>query len=504
MGREMSGPGTRIGEKALAGIGWNSLSMIVRQTSQFVATAVLARLLLPSDFGLVGMAAIVTGLVYSVREMGLSAAIVQREELDQMHLSSSFWANIIGGLVLFGLCASVAPLAARFFKNPVVGPVLIISSTSLVISSPGVVHRATLLRSLRFKAIAAAEVGTSLAYGLLAITMAALGFGVWSLVGGTLFGSAVGVALWWSVLRWRPAMRFSPQKFLELFKFGANVMGSGLVGYFSQNVDYLVIGRRLGAFPLGIYTLAFKLISFPLTRVSYMVTDVTFPAFSRIQGEDARLRRGYTKTVRYLSLIIFPLLSGLMILAPEFISVIYGPKWTPAILPLRIMCVLGLLKGVGTTVGSVLKAKGRPDVELKYNFIFLAGMILAVFLGSRYGIAGVALGITALALFAFPVIQWITNRMISLSSREYMAALAPSLASSAFMSAAIYLWRMLARALVAESNLFILLSSFVIGVAAYYFFLRLLHVEELRELPGLISRLRGAGLMRGRAAGGGG
>jgi PST family polysaccharide transporter len=494
----MSDPGTRIGERALAGVGWNSLSMVIRQTSQFVTTAVLARLLLPSDFGLVGMAAIVTGLVYSVRELGLSAAIVQKKELDQMHLSSSFWANIMGGLVLFGICALAAPIASRFFRDPIVAPILIVSSTSLVISSFGAVHRASLLRNLRFKAIAVAEVGISLAYGFVAIAMAALGFGVWSLVGGTLFGSGVGVILWWSVLRWRPALEFSWRKFLELFRFGANVMGSGLVGYFSHNIDYLVIGRRLGAFPLGIYTLAFKLISFPLTRVSYMVTDVAFPAFSRIQGEDARLRRGYTRTVSYLSLIIFPLLFGLMVLAPEFVRVVYGPKWTPAILPLRVMCVLGMLKGVGTTVGSILKAKGRPDVELKYSILFLSGMVAAVLLGSRYGIAGVALAITVLALLAFPVIQLVTNRMIGLSSREYLGSLLPAFVSSALMSVVIASWRMLARALILENNLFILLSSFIAGVAAYYLFLRLLRVKELQELPELFLLLPGMGRLAGR------
>ena len=496
----MSESKTGIGEKALAGVGWNGLGMFIRQVSQFVSTAVLARLLIPADFGLVGMAAIVTGLVYSVREMGLSAAVVQKKDLQDIHLSSSFWASMIGGLVLFGVCAAAAPFAARFFKNDIVAPILIVSSMTLVISSVGVVHRARLLRHLRFKAIALVEVSISLAYGLLAITMAALGFGVWALVGGTLFSSAVGVILWWRVSRWRPSFTFSMQSFLELFRFGANVMGSGLVGYFNQNVDYLVIGRRLGAFPLGTYTLAFKLISFPLTRISYMVTDVAFPAFSRIQEDDARLRRGYTRTVRYLSLVVCPLLFGLMILAPQFVMVIYGPKWVPAILPLRIMCVLGMLKAIGTTVGSVLKAKGRPDIELKYNILFLVGMVLAVLLGSTYGIAGVAFAITVLALLAFPIIQSITNRLIGLSSPEYFRALLPSLSSSGLMALAVHLWKLVAQRVITESNLFLLISSFIIGVAVYWALLRLFRVEELKELPLILSRLPALGGFLGRLA----
>lgn len=494
----VTGYDTGIREKAVAGVGWNGIGMILRQASQFVTTVVLARLLEPSDFGLIGMAAIVTGLVYSIREMGLSAAIIQRKEIEEIHLSSSFWANIAGGLILFGLCTAVAPLAAKFFKSSIVAPILIVSSTSLVISSLGVVHRACLLRNLKFKAIALADVGISLAYALLAILMAALGFGVWSLVFGTLFSSAVGVVLWWAGFRWRPAFRFSWRKFLHLFRFGANVMGSGLVGYLSQTVDYLIIGRRFGAFPLGIYTLAFKLITFPLTRISYMFTAVTFPAFSRFQEDDSKLRRGYLKTVRFLSLVTFPLLFGLMMLAPQFIRVVYGPKWVAAVLPLRIMCVLGMLKAVGTTVGSVLRAKGRPDIELKYSASLLIGMILAVLLGSVYGIVGVALAITLVALIGFPIIQGITNRLIELSSKEYLLCLSPAILGSVIMSIVIFAWKLAAQALVPANNVFSLVSSCIIGIAIYWGFLRLFRVEELRELPLLLMQLPVLNRLRGR------
>ncbi|MFQ5905079.1 MAG: lipopolysaccharide biosynthesis protein, partial [bacterium] len=399
-----------------------------------------------------------------------------------------FWANIAGGLVLFGICTAMAPLAARFFKNELVAPVLIVSSIGLLISSFGVVHRASLLRRLDFKAVAVADIGSSFGYGTVSILLAALGFGVWALVYGTLFGSFVGVVLWWIGFRWRPSFSFSGQKFLDLFRFGANVMGTGIVGYCHQNVDYLVIGRRLGAFPLGIYTLAFKLVSLPLTKISYVVTGVTFPAFSRMQDDDARLRRGYTKTVRYISLFAFPVLAGLMLLAPQFVRVIYGPKWLGAVIPLRIMCVLGMLKAVGTTVGSVLKAKGRPDIEFKYNLLLLVGMSLAVLTGSLHGIVGVALAVTLLVVIAFPMIQAVTNRLITLSFKDYLRSLWPAAFASSGMALLLFVWKSLLIRLVPGGNLLVLLSSTVLGILLYWGILRLIGIEEIKEFPLILSQ----------------
>lgn len=487
--RQMSEPTIDIRQKSVKGVGWNGISQITRQGFQFIVTAILARLLLPSEFGLVGMAAIITGLILSVRELGLSAAIVQRKELDHLHLSSSFWANVGAGLILFGVCSAIAPYAARFFKREIVAPILIVSSFGFVISSLGIVHRAALLRNLEFKAVALAEIGTSVGYGVTSVLMAVLGFGVWSLVYGTLFGSLVGVILWWTGFKWRPAFRFSRQKFFELFRFGANVMGSGLVGYFGQNVDYLVIGRRLGASPLGIYTLAFKLISFPLTRISYMITGVTFPAFSRMQDDDRRLRHAYTKTVRYISLMTFPILAGMMVLAPQLVRVVYGPKWIGAIIPLRIMCVVGMLKAVGTTVGSVLMAKGRPDIEFKYLLLLLVGMVTAVIIGSFHGVVGVAIAVTLLTVIAFPVIQAITNRLIGLSFKEYFTSLWPAAFATAIMAGSILVYKSVIIRFLPGKSLLVLLSSVGLGVLLYWGTLKLMGIEEMRQLPVLLSEM---------------
>lgn len=485
----MSEASIDIKERSVRGVGWSGISQITRQGLQFIVTAILARLLLPSEFGLVGMAAIITGLVFSVRELGLSAAIVQRKDLDDLHLSSSFWVNVGAGLVFFGLCSAIAPFAARFFRKEIVAPILIISSTGFVISSLGIVHRAGLLRRLDFKAIAVAEIGTSLGYGAASVLMAVLGFGVWSLVYGSLFGSLVGVILWWAGFRWKPAFRFSRQKFYELFKFGGNVMGSGLISYFNQNVDYLVIGRRLGASPLGIYTLAFKLISFPLTRISHMITGVTFPAFSRMQDDERRLRHAYTKTVRYISLFTFPILAGLMVLAPQLVTVVYGPKWVDAIIPLRIMCVLGMLKAAGTTVGSILMAKGRPDILLKFQVLMFVGITTAVVVGSFYGIVGVALAVTLLSVVAFPIIQAVTNRQLSLSFREYFRALGPAVLASTVMACSVLICKSIIIALVPGKNLLVLLFSLGLGVFLYWASLRLMRIEEMKQLPLLLSEM---------------
>ena len=196
--------------------------------------------------------------------------------------------------------------------------------------------------------------------------------------------------------------------------FGSHVMGSSVLNYIDTNVDYLVVGRMIGASALGYYTLAYNLITFPLYKISTIITRVTFPAFSKIQNDNQTLRTGYLKVVRYISMITFPMLAGMFVVAPEFIMVVYGSKWTPMILTLQILCLAGALKSIGTTVGTILLSKGRPDIQFKWNILTVIVLTIAVLLGVKYGIEGVAAMVTISAVLLFSIIQRITNKLIDL------------------------------------------------------------------------------------------
>ncbi|MCG7847617.1 MAG: MOP flippase family protein, partial [ANME-2 cluster archaeon] len=394
------------------GILWTGISQLSTQVFRFIVIIILARLLHPEEFGIVGLAAIFIGFISTVNELGMSAAIIQRKDVDETHLSTSFWASVGTGITLFVLTVLVSPLVADFFQEDLVQPILIITAIGLVIGSFSVVHRALLEKSLDFKKITITEVCAAYVSGIISILLAISGYGVWSLVFGGLVGNFISVIILWKISAWRPSLKFSFAHFKELFGFGGHVMGSRLLNYIDSNMDYLVVGKLLGAVALGYYTLAYHLITFPLHKISIIVTRVTFPAFSTIQDDNDTLRKGYLKVVRYISLITFPMLAGMFVVAPEFVVVVFGTKWAPMILPLQILCLAGALKSVGTTVGSILLSKGRADIQFKWNILTAILLPIAVLLGANYGIVGVAAAITVMTISLFPIIQMITNKLI--------------------------------------------------------------------------------------------
>ena len=266
----------------------------------------------------------------------------------------------------------------NFFREELVQPILIVSSINFIVGSFSVVPRTLFVKSLNFKKLAIVEISATFISGMLSILLAINGYGVWSLVLGGLSSSFISVLILWRLSPWRPSYKFSILHFKELFAFGSHVMGSSVLNYVDTNVDYLVVGKMIGASALGYYTLAYNLITFPLNKISTIVTRVTFPAFSIIQDDNKALQNGYLKAVRYISLITFPMLAGMFVVAPEFIVVVYGSKWAPMILPLQILCLAGALKSIGTTVGTILLSKGRADIQFKWNIFTVIVLTIAV------------------------------------------------------------------------------------------------------------------------------
>jgi len=474
-----------LSHRAVRGVIWTGSSQLIRQIFSWLVTVVLARLLVPEDFGIVGMTAIFTGFIGQINELGLSAAIIQKKDLTDSHLHTSFWTSLAAGVMLCGVSIGLSPLAADFFNKPLVQPVMAVSSAGFIIGSFGIVHRAILKKKLEFKKIAAAEIGGTVAYGLVAISLAFAGKGVWSLVGGGLSKSFVSVLVLYKSYNWYPRAHFNYSRFKDLFRFGRNVMGANLMYHLSSNIDYLIVGRLLGASVLGYYTLAYNLATFPLRKISLAVTKVTFPTFSEIQNENEKLQQAYLKSVTYISLVTFPLLAGLLSIAPEFVKIIYGEKWGPAILPLQILCIAGALYSVGATVGSIYLSKGRADLEFKLSlFRFMVLGLLAI-AGSKFGIIGIASAVTIYCIISLFIFQAIANSLISLRMKDYFLALLPSTLGSIAIVGVIIAYRQL-QVILALGNYIFLITSVLLGVIIYLMVLRLINIRVLSEMLKLI------------------
>jgi len=470
------------------GVFWSGTSQFSTQICQFIVMTILARLLFPEDFGTIGMAVIFTGLVQTINELGLSAAIIQKKNINDNHLSTSFWISLGLGIVLFITTVIISPYIADFFKNELVGPIVSVLSTGFIFGPFNVVHRSLLQKNIEFKKIATTEISATVMSGALSIILALLGFGVWSLVFGTILSNFTRVVLLWKVCTWRPSMTFDLTSFKELFSFGAHVMGSRFLNYIDSNIDYLLIGKLLSATALGHYTLAYQLSTFPLTRISSIITSVTFPAFSVIQDDNDTLRHAYLKVNKYISIITFPLLAGLIMVAPDFVPIVFGEKWAPMIVPLQILCVAGALKSVVTTVGSIFLSKGRSDIQFKWNLFTAILLPIAIFIGTRYGITGVAMAITIMSFLLGIIIQRIVNNLINLNFSDYFKALYPATTGSILVIISLLIYQKLS--IYNHLDIFSLTSSIILGVFVYIPVMRIIAKDLFREIKILITDMR--------------
>lgn len=409
--------------KTVSGVLWSGMSKIVMQLVLILVTAILAHKLSKDDFGIVGMAAIITVAIGMVNDKGLGMSIVQKKDMQASHLSTMFWGSVAFGALLYVVSFIASNPLAIFFRESIVQPVLAVIALGFVIGSFGIVQKSLLTRDMDFKKLAMVEVTATLLAGASAVGAAYLGLGVWSLVINVLARDFITVIMLWIVCDWRPSFHFSTSEFKEYLGFSGNVLANDGAIYLITNTDITIIGRVLGSAPLGVYNLALYLVKLPITRLSGIVAKVVFPAFSSLQNDLGKFKSGYLKAIKYIALLTFPILALLAVFSNEFIHVVLGEKWVDMAWPLIILTPMAMLKSVGTIKSSVLMAVGRPDIELKWNLVYLVPLAGAVYYGTRFGLIGVATAFTTLYVLTFPIIQQITNKQISVTFGEFSGSL---------------------------------------------------------------------------------
>jgi O-antigen/teichoic acid export membrane protein len=476
-----------LARKTVKGLAFTGASGTANIIINFVVLTVLARLLSPSDFGIMGVLTVIIGFVTIFVELGMDSAVIQDQNVTHEQLSTIFFLNIILGFILFVITFFSSDIVAHFFKSNGLSAYLKVISISFIIISLGQIFRTLLIKHMNFKALAYVEVLGNIFYGISSILLAWKGFGIWSLVIGFIIMQIVEMVLLWIFAKFRPKLFFSLISMKGLLKFGAFVSGEKVINYFSSNFDYIIIGRFLGAGPLGYYTLAYKLIIFPTISLSPMLSRVFFPLFSTIKDDNEKIRIGYLKETSYAALLIFPILSSLVVLAPEFVLTVYGEKWLPTISVLQILCLVGLLKSVGTFVGNIFYSKGRSDISFKYNIFFTLALVVAIIIGVKWGINGVAFSIFVLSIPGFIVCQYLANRLIELSFIEYFKNLRVATVSSALMAIVIFVFKFfLKRVLSLTDNLIILVLSLLIGIVTYVLVAYLQDRKIVSEIKSLI------------------
>jgi PST family polysaccharide transporter len=410
---------------------------------QLLTTVLLARLLAPSDFGLVSMAAVVIALVQVFGDLGIASVVIQRKRVSADFLSSIFWASALFGIVVTAAVAAFAPLAAAFFGDPRVASILRVLSLGFLAGGLGTVQRAVLERDLAFRRLAYLETAATAAGAAVGIGLALSGAGAWSLAWQSVATAAATTALFWFGARWRPGWVFLWSEVRSVSSYSLNLTGFNVLNYFARNADYILIGRFLGAVPLGYYTLAYRIMFYPLQNISTVVGRVALPLFSRIQEDDGAFRSAYVKANGGIALAVVPMMLGLWAVAEPAVLLLFGPRWAPVVPLVLILAPIGLLQSVGSTVGTIYQVKGRTDLMLRWGIAAGALVVISFAVGLRWGVVGVAASYAAASLLlAYPNFA-IPFRLIGLGMRQFLSALARPMAAGGIMLVLVLAGRLL-------------------------------------------------------------
>lgn len=434
-------PGDALGLTVTRGMLWMGGGQLARQFIQLGTSLVLVRLLGPAEFGLVAMAMFFVGVGQLVADFGVGAAIVQSRSRDTVVLSTCFWLGLaVAAVVAFALLAC-APWIARFYGRTDVAWVIALLSFNLVLGALQTVPNASLARDLRFSDAARAQVMGSTAGAVAAITLAWAGAGVWALVAQPLVASAMtalGVSL---SSRWLPRLRFSWAAVAPMARFSANLLGTNLATYGTRNIDAVLVGRVLGAVPLGHYAMAVQLMLYPLQHISSVFVRVLFPTLSHIKDDLERLRSVYLRSAGCIALVTFPMMGGLFALADDFVQVVFGPAWAPMTPVLEVLAWVGMMQSVGTMTGTLYLTMGRADIALRVTLIAAPVFAIGIAAGLSWGIVGVAVGYACASFSVFHYTLVTAFRLVDLRLRDFFRALYRPLLCTLVMVALLLLAR---------------------------------------------------------------
>jgi PST family polysaccharide transporter len=425
--------GHEIAHKTAWGFIWNFSAYFLGKIIVLITTAILARLLAKSDFGLVAVALVAINYLSVLKDLGLGVALIQRKGDVQEAANTVFTINLFLGLVLSVLVIPLAPFVAAYFRDPQIIPVLRWMGISFIINALGSVHTNWLVRELDYRRKLVPELGGALVKGIVSIGMAYLGYGVWSLVFGQIIGALVSVILVWIILPWRPRLTLDRNIAGSFMKFGISVTLIDIITQVTDNIDYVIVGRFFGLVPLSIYSLAYRLPEMLLIGNLWVMGGVVFPAFSSIQDRPDELRRGFLASIRVVELFAVPICLGLLIAADPIVRVVFGDQWLEAIPILRVLAIYAWVYSLGYHVGGLYKAIGRPDILLRLSLLTLVIILPALLIGAQFGIIGVAVGHLVAVLIRRIISLALATRFVNVSIMEIFGELRSSLLGAMVM-----------------------------------------------------------------------
>lgn len=427
--------GGQLLERTVHAVGWQFATVFGKYMLQFLVVAVLSRLLSPEDFGVVGQAMIFIGLANLFSDIGVAPALIQRKTISDAHIRVAFTFSVFTGLIMAGIAWLTAWIPAIVFRNPALEPLLQLLSVTLLFKSIGITATCLLMRRLDFRRwfwiyIGAYVVGSA----TVGVGMALAGYGAWALAWAYVTQDALSCLILLAVVRHPMRFLFARAEARQLLGFGVGMTLSRLTHYATENLDRFVVGRWLGAAPLGLYTRAYELLTVSNGTFAQVLGRVLFPAFSKMQDQPERLWSVYLRAVSTVSLVAFPICTGLAVAAPEAVRFVFGPHWDDAVLPLQILCAGGVFWAVTTISDAMVQALGAVYGIFWRRVVLSTAIFAGALIGSQQGIAGVAGGVAVSMVMMYFLMARLCLRLTQGNWREFALCQIPGICTTALIT----------------------------------------------------------------------
>ncbi len=356
-------------QRTVRGVVWAYVVFLGGRLFTMVSTAVLARLLVPEDFGLVGFALLLLTFFEATRDFGISDALIYNTEREEDTATTAFWVNALIGVVQYALILLLAPWSVSIVGDVRIIPILQVIGVTFLLNALGNTHDGLLQKELQFNKRYLPELFSALIKGVLAIALAFAGYGVWSLVWSHVIGAAVRMVSKWWLMPFRPQFAFYMDRARALWNYGVYVLAFSVFTILLDQADQAIIGFLLGTAQLGYYTVAVKIPEMVIANFNLVLTRVLFPMYSKIKDDDDLLIDAFLKTTQYTAFVAVPMGLGIALIAPELTLLVFGERWEAAIPLMQVLALLGTVTALPWTAGDMLKAKGRPDISTKLLFV---------------------------------------------------------------------------------------------------------------------------------------
>lgn len=417
------------------GLAWKAVSQLVTQGSRVAVGLVIARLLTPDEYGLAAMAIAFSALALVIADPALGAALIQRATVSEADRSTVFWFTVAAGLACTVAGLLLARPVADFFGHAEVAPLFAVESLTFVLVALSATQTALLTRQMAFRSLELRDMAGTLTGAVAAIALAFAGAGAWAIIAQSVVSATVATLLIWRFSTWRPSFVFSLDSLRSSGSYGGKLFVARLASYLNLNADNLLIGRYLGAGPLGVYALAYNVMITPLARVAAPVHGVLFPALARLQGDPERLGRAWLRGTRLTAAVTVPGFLGMLAVAPDFVPVVLGTRWNDSIPVLQLLCLAGIVQALQSTLASILQATNRAGTYLRFMLFSSTVNVSAFALGLQWGLVGVAAAFAVAKALQLPVFPLLGCRSVGMPVREYVRALRGVLEAAAGMLA---------------------------------------------------------------------